>query len=142
MELIQRTRLENFDNEEPQYFSISMVHEHARINLHWPKAPAEGRQRSFHVEGLSQHLLLDGNGIRAIARAIARAIKNILDYGADARLRRLCKALDAYRETVVRDREANARRKEGHEILIEAQAKQRPRRNVHPPSPLRTHSII
>ncbi|EXJ89325.1 hypothetical protein A1O3_02392 [Capronia epimyces CBS 606.96] len=106
IDLIQRSYgLENFDYEvplEPLYFSISMDHELARINVHWLKAPAEGGQHSFHVEGLSQHLLRDPNGIRALSQAI----KNTLDSGAGARLQALCKALDVYRETVVRNRNA------------------------------------
>jgi hypothetical protein len=109
MDLMQRSfGLEKFDYEEPVYFSISMDHELARINIHWLKAPAEeGGQHSFHVEGLSKHLLDDSNGIRSLSRAI----KNILDNGADARLRTLCGALDAYREAVIRNRNAaNAQR--------------------------------
>ena len=101
VDLMRRSHgLEKFDYDEPLYFSISIDHELARINVHWLKAPAEGGQHRFHVEGLSQHLLRDVNGIRALSRAI----KNILDDGADARLRTLCRALDAYRETVVRTR--------------------------------------
>ena len=96
------SELENFDYNEPQYFSAGMDHELARINVHWLGPPGEGGQHNCHVEGLSQHLLRDSNGIRAISRAI----KNILDYGADTRLQTLCSELDAHRETVVRDREA------------------------------------
>ncbi|EXJ85477.1 hypothetical protein A1O1_05841 [Capronia coronata CBS 617.96] len=103
LDLIQRSfGLESFDYQEPRYFSISLDHELARINVHWLGAPAEGEQHSFHVEGLSQHLLRDSNGIRAASRAI----KNILDYGADRRLQAVCETLDAYRETVLRTREA------------------------------------
>lgn len=103
MDLIQRSfGMEKFDYDEPQYFSITMDHQLACVNVHWLRAPAEGEQHTFHVEGLSQHLLRDANGLRALSRAI----KNILDHGVDARLRVLCRALDAYRETVVRNRAA------------------------------------
>ncbi|KIW84475.1 hypothetical protein Z517_03725 [Fonsecaea pedrosoi CBS 271.37] len=103
MDLTQRSfGMDKFDYEEPQYFSVTMDHQLACINVHWLGAPAEGGQHSFHVEGLSQHLLRDENGIRAVSRAI----KNILDWGVDPWLRALCAALDAYRETVVRNREA------------------------------------
>jgi hypothetical protein len=89
-----------------------MDHELARINVHWIKAPVDRGNHSFHVEGLSQHLLRNAGGIRAVTRAI----KNILDYGADTRLLALCKALDAYREMVVRNREAaNPQRPRQHE---------------------------
>lgn len=103
MDLMQRIYgTEGLDYDEPQFFSVTMDHELARINVHWLGAPVKGRQPGFHVEGLSQHLLNDANGLRAVIRAI----KNILDFGVDARLRTLCKALDAYRETIVRNREA------------------------------------
>lgn len=90
-----------------------MDHELARINVHWLRAPAEGEKHSFHVEGLSQHLLRDQRGIKAVSRAI----KNILDHSTDARLRALCGALDAYRDTVVRNREmANTPERQEREI--------------------------
>lgn len=92
---------QSFDYDEPQFFSVSMDHVQVWMNVHWLKAPAEGGQHSFHVEGLSKHFLNDANSIRSVIRAI----KNILDYGIDTRLRKLCIALDAYRETVVRGRE-------------------------------------
>lgn len=102
VELMQRSfGMEDFDYDEPQFFSVTMDHQLACVNVHWLRSPAEG-QYSFHVEGLSKHLLDDANGLRAVTRAV----KNILDYGVDARLRTLCNALDAYREAVVRDRKA------------------------------------
>ena len=114
MELMQRSiSSETIDYNEPKFFSITMDHEIARINVHWLKASREGANYSFHVEGLSQHLLKDADGVRAIIRAI----KNILDHGADKRLRTLCTALDAYREMVVRDREAANPRRLRHEAL-------------------------
>ncbi|KAL8861014.1 MAG: hypothetical protein Q9178_002527 [Gyalolechia marmorata] len=103
LELIRRSfGAENFDFDEPRFFSITMDHELARINVHWLSNPTEGGQYSFHVEGLSKHLLDDANSLRALRRAI----KNILDYGSNARLRKLCDALDAYRERVISEREA------------------------------------
>ncbi|KIX04751.1 uncharacterized protein Z518_05621 [Rhinocladiella mackenziei CBS 650.93] len=131
IELIQRSfGMENFDYDEPQYFSISMDHQLVCVNVHWLKAPAEGGQHSFHVEGLSQHLLNDANGIRAVSRAI----KNILDYGADTRLRTLRSALDAYRETVIHNREvANSQRKQGDEFLPKPQTPPPTRGTMPPP---------
>jgi hypothetical protein len=112
MDLTQRSfGMEEFDYEEPQFFSVTMDHQLACVNVHWVKAPVEGGKHGFHVEGLSQHLLRDDTGIRAIVRAI----KNILDYGADTRLRTLCTALDAYREIVVRNREAAIPQKPGRQ---------------------------
>ena len=86
------TGMKIFDYDEPQFFSITMDYELARINVHWLKAPVDGAIYSFYVEGLSQHLLKDADSIRSITRAI----KNILDHGADKRLRTLCTVLDAY----------------------------------------------
>ena len=108
MELMQRSfGMKNFNFEEPQFFSVTVDHELARINVHWIKDPQDGGRHSFHVEGLSKHLLDDANGLRAVTRAI----KNILDYGADTRLRTLCKALDVYRDIIVRGRDtANPQR--------------------------------
>ena len=47
-------------------------------------------------------MLKDANGLRALRRAI----RNILDYGLDARLQKLCVALDAYRQRIITEREA------------------------------------
>jgi len=85
-----------------------MDYELARINIHWISVLTDGGQYSFHVERLSKHLLDDVNGLRAAVRVI----KNILDYGSDARLRRLCDALDAYRNTVIAEREAMTRQRD------------------------------
>ncbi|KAL9044599.1 MAG: hypothetical protein Q9214_002276, partial [Letrouitia sp. 1 TL-2023] len=125
IELMQRSfGMEGFDYEEPRFFSVTMDHQLACVNVHWLRAPATGEQYSFHVEGLSQHLLKDADGIRAITRAV----KNILDYGADERLRTLCKALDAYREIVLRDREAaNPHSKQRNQVQPEL--KPEPRRS-------------
>jgi hypothetical protein len=103
IELIQRSSgMEGFDYTEPRFFSMTMDHQLACINVHWVRAPDGDGQYSFHVEGLSQHLLKDADGIRAVNRAI----KNIIDYGADTQLRTLCSALDAYRDKVLLGREA------------------------------------
>jgi hypothetical protein len=132
MELMQRSfGAGSFDYDEPHFFSVTMDHQLACVNVHWLKAPADGGHHSFHVEGLSQHLLKDPDGIRAVSRAI----KNILDHGTDGRLRTLCGALDAYRERVIRNRElANAQRRQGHDVS-EPQTKRQGRRRVLPPNP-------
>jgi len=133
LELIQRSfRAGSFDYNEPQFFSVTMDHQLACVNVHWLRAPAAGEQHSFHVEGLSKHLLDDANGIRAVIRAI----KNILDHGADARLRTLCSALDAYRETVIRNREtANAQRMQEREVPSAPPTEPQAQRRGPPPNP-------
>jgi hypothetical protein len=110
LELIQRSSgAEGFDFNEPQFFSVTMDHEIARINVHWLSAPTDGGEYCFHVERLSRHFLDEANGLRAVIRAI----KNILDYSSDARLRKLCEALDAHRERVILQRKTGA--PEGHQ---------------------------
>jgi hypothetical protein len=110
LELTKRSfGAEKFDFNEPQFFSVTMDHEVARINVHWLSAPTDGGKYRFHVEGLSKHFLDDADGLRAVTRAI----KNILDYGSDVRLRKLCEALDAYRERVILERKAGT--PEGHQ---------------------------
>ena len=109
LELCKRSfGAESFDFNEPQLFSVTMDHQLACVNVHWLSALTDGGQYSFHTEGLSEHLLKDADGLRALTRAI----KNILDYGSDARLRKLCEALDAYREKVILEREALAAEKD------------------------------
>jgi hypothetical protein len=122
LELMRRSfGVDNLDYNEPQFFSVTMDHQLACVNVHWVSPLAEGGQYSFHVEGLSKHLLDDANGIRAVRRAV----KNILDYGDDARLRALCHALDAYREKVIHEREAvTTERDQAYEIQTQPQKEQ------------------
>jgi len=54
------------------------------------------------VKRLSRHFLDNPIGIRAVIRAV----KNVLNYGSDERLRKLCEALNAYREKVILEKEA------------------------------------
>ena len=135
LELIHRSfGVEKLDYNEPQFFSVTMDHELARINVHWLSAPAEGGRHSFHVEGLSQHLLNDPRGIRAVVRAV----KNILDHGSDTRLQKLCEALDAYRQRIIREREA-ATTKRDQEHAVQTETLQEPQRRRRPkgePTPI------
>lgn len=128
LELIRRgLSVDDLDYNEPQFFSLSMDHEYARINVHWLSTNAEDGQFSFHVEGLSKHFLDDVDGLRAVRRAV----KNILDYGADERLRTLCEALDAYRQKVIVEREMAI--SEGHrapKVQVETQERQPRRRST------------
>ncbi|KAL9605051.1 MAG: hypothetical protein Q9179_001647 [Wetmoreana sp. 5 TL-2023] len=125
LELIRRSfGAESFDFDEPHFFSVTMDHQLACVNVHWVRNPAEGGQYSFHVEGLSTHLLSDVNGLRSLRRAI----KNILDHGSDVRLRKLCEALDAYRQRVVSEREAvTTEPDQGNMVQTEPQPERRRR---------------
>src|SRR5439155_12480198 len=62
---------------------------------------------SFRVEGLSKHFLDDADGLRAVQRTV----KNILDWGRNERLSKICKLLDAYRDEFQKEKaEAEAKR--------------------------------
>ncbi|KAJ4527855.1 hypothetical protein HRR83_000607 [Exophiala dermatitidis] len=103
MDLIhRRCASKTWDCDMPRYFSISMDHRTAAINVHWLKAQAGGGQYSFHTEELSIYSLRDPVRIRSLFRVI----KNILDYGAQKRLPSLCSLLDEYRQKVIRGRAA------------------------------------
>ena len=131
LELIRRSfGMEGFDYDEPQFFSVTMDHQLACVNVHWLSAPTDDGQYKFHVEGLSKHLLDDGNGLRAVVRAI----KNILEYGSDPRLRKLCDALDAYRKTVIAEREAmNRQREQSYNAKSQSELRHLSRRDQQPP---------
>jgi hypothetical protein len=75
------------DPDEPQFFSLTMDHAYAQINAHWLSWGVQDGPFGFHVEGLLRHFLDDPIGIRAVVRAV----KNVLDYGSDERLRKLLK---------------------------------------------------
>jgi hypothetical protein len=79
-----------------------MNHQLACVNIHWLNSPAKDGQYDFYIKRLSKHILNDVNSIRTIRRTM----KNILNYGRDARLRTLCEVLDAYRENIINESEA------------------------------------
>ncbi|KAA6408220.1 MAG: hypothetical protein FRX48_07962 [Lasallia pustulata] len=112
LELIRRGfSVDNLDHNEPQFFSLSMDHKFAQINVHWLGIDADDGQFSFHVEDLSAYRLNELDDLRAFQRAV----KNILDYGVDERLQTLCEALNAYRQKVTVEREMAIF--EGHQAL-------------------------
>lgn len=138
LELIRRSfGVDSFDSDEPQFFSVTMDHELVRINVHWLSNPTEGGQYTFHVEGLSKHLLDDANGVRALRRAV----KNILDYGSDARLRNLCDALDAYRQKFISEREAVTTEKDQRDMVHETAARAAAKEQKSTDATTRTMSI-
>jgi hypothetical protein len=108
-----------------------MDYELARINVHWIRVPTDGGQCSFHVEGFSQHLLRDANGLKTVIRAI----KNILDYGTDTRLQKFCEALNAYRKKFIAEKEAAASEKDqNYKAQIKSQPERRRSRRIQLPS--------
>lgn len=132
LELIRRILGEkNLDLNEPQFFSLSMDHASACLNVHWVSISADVGQFSFHVEGLSKYFLDNVDSLRAVRRAV----KNILDYGVNDRLRRLCKALDAYREKVILERRT-AVPEVFHASEVQAESLKRQPQRSHTKAPL------
>ena len=125
LELICRSfGAERFDFDEPHFFSVAMDQDFAHVNVHWIGKPAEGGQYSFHVERLSSHVLSESNGLRSLQRAI----KNILDYGLNVRLRTVCEALDALRQNFISERQAvNTERDQRSIVQTQPEPKQRAR---------------
>ncbi len=97
--MLRSLGVETLDFDEPQFFSVSMDHEYARINVHWLRRDAD-EQLSFHLEALSKHFVNDADGLRAFQRAI----KNILHYCANERLHGIREALDVYSQKVLVER--------------------------------------
>lgn len=124
LELMQRSRLP-VSYDEPQFFSMTVDNQLACLNVHWLKAPAQGRPHIFNVAGLSKHLLDDDDSIRSLIRGI----KNILDHGADVGLRSLCEALEAYRAIVMQDREAMISRSTSQQVVPASRPRSRKRRH-------------
>ena len=84
---------EKIDFDEPQFFSISIDKVIAFIKVHWLSREAKNRAFCCHMKHL-QSQLLDVDGLKAVDRAI----KNILNYGVNERLAKICGDLDMYGE--------------------------------------------
>lgn len=97
LELMSRSfGSDSLDFNEPSFFSMTMDHKVANVNIHWIRKLADG-QYSFHVDELSAHFM---NNIDHV-RGLVRAIKNILDEYSDVRLNKLHAALDEYMRKVL-----------------------------------------
>lgn len=78
------------------------------------------------MEGLLRHFLNDSIGIRAIVRAV----KNVFNYGLDERLRKLCEALNAYREKIIFKREIiTTQRNQRYKARAQPKQQQRSKRD-------------
>lgn len=86
---------ENVDFDEPQFFSMSIDHAMAYINVHWMSRDAKNGAFCFHMKHL-QNYVLDFNGLKAVDRAV----KGILDYGLNERLAKICGELNTYGELI------------------------------------------
>ena len=93
LELARRaSSINDFDYNEPKFFSMTLDSLAARINVHWIKAKGDN-EFEFHIMNIANYFLIDDEGIRAVQRSV----KNILDYALTKQLPRLRSALDAYR---------------------------------------------
>lgn len=96
LELALRLSAEgNIDFDEPMFFSITIDHLTAYINVHWLSKEAESGAYCFHMRRILRYFL-DVDGLKAVDRAI----KNILHYGAKERLTKICGQLDMYAQKV------------------------------------------
>ena len=89
---------ENIDFDEPQFFSLSIDHSMANVNVHWLSQNNKGAF-CFHMQQLLQRLL-DVDGLKAIDRAI----KNILNYGVTKRLEKICQELDTFAQKMIKEK--------------------------------------
>ena len=85
----------NIDYDEPMFFSITIDHLMACINVHWLSKEAESGAYCFHMRRILRYVL-DVGGLKAVSRAI----KNILHYGANERLTKIRGQLDMYAQKV------------------------------------------
>lgn len=96
LELALRISAEgNIDFDEPMFFSITIDHLTAYINVHWLSKEAESGAYCFHMRRILRYFL-DVDGLKAVDLAI----KNILHYGAKERLTQICGQLDMYAQKV------------------------------------------
>lgn len=67
------------------FFPLTMDHVFASVEIHWLSHSAENRSVFFHMRVLSNHVLTELDGLRALHRIV----KNILDYSERERLPRI-----------------------------------------------------
>ena len=99
LQLARRISAEgNLDSDEPQFFSLSIDNTAAYVNVHWLSQNAESGAFSLHMTQL-QRYWLDADGFIAINRAV----KNILDYGVNERLPKICGELDTFAQKSIEE---------------------------------------
>ena len=114
----------NIDFGEPMFFSITIDHLFACINVHWLSKVAESGPYCFHMSRILRYVL-DVDGLKAVNRAI----KNILHYGANERLTKIRGQLDMYaqkvKETVPLDEGNSASNLPSEELQNQMQPRKR-----------------
>ena len=95
LELISRSSgLEDFDLNNPLFFSVTMDQNVACVNVHWIGRKSGTNEHTLHLEELRMLPLRYNDSIQVLQRAI----KNIYDYASDSRLQLILSALDEYRK--------------------------------------------
>ncbi|KAI1127175.1 hypothetical protein F5Y10DRAFT_243320, partial [Nemania abortiva] len=102
------------------FFSVTMDQMIACVNMVWVRRMPDTNQHSFHLEELRVLPLKYGDSIQVLIRAL----KNIQDYATNTILNRVVAALDAYRNNINKDENAD--------LVEEPQA----REESAPPSPV------
>ncbi|MCJ1425972.1 hypothetical protein MMC29_003873 [Sticta canariensis] len=95
LELMSRgSTLDDFDLNQPLFFSVAMDQEFAGVNAHWIGKNPDTNQYTFNLEELKMLPLKYDDSIQVLQRAI----KNIFDYAADPHLKPILDALDEHRK--------------------------------------------
>lgn len=128
LQLVRRISAEeNLDFDEPQFFSLSIDHAMAYVNVHWLSKNAEDGAICFQMEQLLLYAL-DAAGIKAINRAV----KNILDYGVNKRLPKICGELDTCAQKRIEEKATSHKDNLASKSPPQKQQQQpRRRRNAH-----------
>lgn len=113
--------VDNINFNEPQFFSISIDHAVAYINVHWLSLNESGAF-CFHMRQLFRYFL-DVDGLKAVDRAV----KNILQYGVSERLAKICEKLDMYAQKIKEAAALSRGNSAYHSPLDKQQHKKRPR---------------
>lgn len=103
LELHKRnSAIPNLDFDSPQFFSLTMNHKFASVNVHWlSHDSAKDGSISYNMATLSDHLLTESSGLQKVHQTV----KNILHHAVSERLPRICEALDTYMQNIVAEQE-------------------------------------
>lgn len=89
----------NIDFDQPQFFSLSIDHSTANVNVHWLSRNDENGAFCFNMKHLLQRFL-DADGLKAVDRAV----KGILHYGVNKRLKKIQRELDTFAQNTLKEK--------------------------------------
>lgn len=90
---------ETIDFDQPQFFSLSIDHSTANVNVHWLSRNDENGAFCFNMKHLLQRFL-DADGLKAVDRAV----KGILHYGVNKRLKKIRRELDTFAQNILKEK--------------------------------------